>query len=52
MMDVTKGGSADTAGVKDNDRILEVNGENVEDATHEKVVEKVPKRGSQNKPYN
>lgn len=41
MMDVTSGGSADTAGAKENDRLVEINGENVEEANHEQAVEKV-----------
>ncbi|XP_041933783.1 Na(+)/H(+) exchange regulatory cofactor NHE-RF3 isoform X2 [Alosa sapidissima] len=46
MMDVSRGGSADTAGVKENDRLVEVNGENVENSNHEQVVEKVKASGS------
>lgn len=41
MMDVTSGGSADTAGVKEKDRLVEVNGENVEDVNHDQIVQKV-----------
>lgn len=41
MMDVTSGGSADIAGAKDKDRLVEVNGENVEDASHDQIVQKV-----------
>lgn len=40
-MDVTSGGSADTAGIKEKDRIVEVNGENVEDVGHDQIVQKV-----------
>lgn len=46
MMDVISGGSADTAGVKENDRLIEVNGENVETASHEQIVDKVRVSGS------
>lgn len=41
MTDVTASGVADRAGVKVNDRLQEVNGENVDDCTHEEIVEKV-----------
>lgn len=45
MTDITPQGVAMKAGVLADDHLIEVNGENVEDATHEKVVEKVcPKR--------
>lgn len=45
LTDVTPQGVAMKAGVLANDHLIEVNGENVEDATHEEVVEKVcPKR--------
>lgn len=46
MTEVIPGGTADRAGVKFNDRLLEVNGENVEDATHDQVVEKIKMAGS------
>lgn len=39
------GGVADKAGVKLNDRLLEVNGENVEDFTHDQVVDKIKLAG-------
>lgn len=41
MMHVVPGGVADMAGVRENDRIVEINGENVNDATHDQVVGKV-----------
>ncbi|KAG7502017.1 Na(+)/H(+) exchange regulatory cofactor NHE-RF3 [Solea senegalensis] len=46
MTEVTPGGVADGAWVKDNDRVLEVNGENVEACTHEEVVDIVRLAGS------
>lgn len=41
MTDVAPQGVAMRAGVLADDHLIEVNGENVEDATHEEVVEKV-----------
>lgn len=41
MTDVVPGGLADRAGVRLNDRLLEVNGESVENSTHEQVVDKI-----------
>lgn len=41
MTDITPQGVAMKAGVLADDHLIEVNGENVEDATHEEVVEKV-----------
>ncbi|XP_040913611.1 Na(+)/H(+) exchange regulatory cofactor NHE-RF3 [Toxotes jaculatrix] len=46
ITEVTPGGMADGAGVKVNDRLLEVNGENIEDCTHEQVVDKIKLAGS------
>ncbi|CAG5865703.1 unnamed protein product, partial [Menidia menidia] len=46
MTDVTSGGVAHKAGVRDNDRLLEINGENVEDHTHDRVVAKIRQLGS------
>ncbi|KAJ8409944.1 hypothetical protein AAFF_G00209850 [Aldrovandia affinis] len=46
MTDVTPAGVAEKAGVKVKDRVLEVNGVNTEDATHEQIVEKVKASGS------
>lgn len=39
--EVTPGLVAHRAGVQLNDRLLEINGENVEDASHDQVVEKI-----------
>ncbi|XP_043858323.1 Na(+)/H(+) exchange regulatory cofactor NHE-RF3 isoform X2 [Dromiciops gliroides] len=47
MTDLTPQGVASKAGVQSEDRLIEVNGENVENASHEEVVEKVKKSGSQ-----
>lgn len=41
MTEVTSGGVADQAGVKGGDRVVEINGENVESATHDQIVQKV-----------
>lgn len=41
MTDVIAGGIADNAGVKADDRVVEINGENVERATHDQTVAKV-----------
>ncbi|CAL8322433.1 unnamed protein product [Merluccius merluccius] len=46
MTQVSPGGVAAQAGVKTNDRLLQVNGDDVEDATHEQVVEKIKQAGS------
>ncbi|CAL8268489.1 unnamed protein product [Lota lota] len=46
MTQVASGGVAEQAGVKMNDRLLEVNGDNVAGATHEQVVEKIKLAGS------
>lgn len=46
MTEVMSGNVADRAGVKVNDRLLEVNGENVEDSTHDQVVDKIKQGGS------
>ncbi|XP_041739144.2 Na(+)/H(+) exchange regulatory cofactor NHE-RF3-like [Coregonus clupeaformis] len=45
MAEVTPGGVAERAGVKANDRLIEVNGENMENATHDQIVEKVKASG-------
>ncbi|XP_076803328.1 sorting nexin-27-like [Clavelina lepadiformis] len=42
---ILEGGSAEKAGVKPGDRILEVNGENVEGATHRQVVDLIKAGG-------
>ena len=44
---VLEGGPADLAGVKDGDRILEVNGEYVQGVTHQKVVEMIQNNENQ-----
>lgn len=46
MTDVTPQGVAMKAGVLNDDHLIEVNGENVENASHEEVVEKVKKSGN------
>ncbi|XP_037357226.1 Na(+)/H(+) exchange regulatory cofactor NHE-RF3 isoform X2 [Talpa occidentalis] len=46
MEDITPQGVAMRAGVLADDHVIEVNGENVENASHEEVVEKVKKAGS------
>ncbi|XP_017326324.2 Na(+)/H(+) exchange regulatory cofactor NHE-RF3 [Ictalurus punctatus] len=46
MTDVIVGGTADNAGVKAGDRIVEINGENVEGATHEQTVGMVKTAGN------
>ncbi|XP_053448124.1 Na(+)/H(+) exchange regulatory cofactor NHE-RF3 isoform X2 [Nycticebus coucang] len=46
LTDITPQGVAMKAGVLADDHVIEVNGENVEDASHEEVVEKVKKSGS------
>lgn len=46
MTEVIPGGVAYRAGVKVNDRLLEVNGESVEGSTHEQVVDKIKLAGS------
>lgn len=44
IVDVIPSGVAEKAGAKSSDRVLEVNGENVEDATHEQIAEKVRRK--------
>ncbi|XP_077012019.1 Na(+)/H(+) exchange regulatory cofactor NHE-RF3 isoform X2 [Tamandua tetradactyla] len=46
MTDVLPQGVAERAGVLADDRLIEVNGENVENASHEDVVAKVKKSGN------
>ncbi|XP_070798773.1 Na(+)/H(+) exchange regulatory cofactor NHE-RF3 [Pituophis catenifer annectens] len=46
IVDLTPLGAAVKAGVQPNDRLIEINGENVENNTHEEVVEKVKKSGN------
>ena len=45
MTDVTSGGVAGKAGVRNKYRLLEINGENVENCKHDQVVEKIRKLG-------
>ncbi|XP_021511814.1 Na(+)/H(+) exchange regulatory cofactor NHE-RF3 [Meriones unguiculatus] len=45
LTDLTPQGVAKRAGVLEEDRLMEVNGENVEEASHEEVVDKVKKAG-------
>ncbi|XP_068185997.1 Na(+)/H(+) exchange regulatory cofactor NHE-RF3 isoform X2 [Antennarius striatus] len=45
VIDVLPGNVAHMAGVKVNDRLLEINGENVEDASHDQVVDKIKSSG-------
>lgn len=44
--EVVKDGVADVAGIKDNDILLEVNGVNVEDRSHDEVVEMIQRSGN------
>uniref|UniRef100_A0A8D0L8B6 PDZ domain containing 1 n=1 Tax=Sphenodon punctatus TaxID=8508 RepID=A0A8D0L8B6_SPHPU len=46
IIDLSPQGAATKAGMQQNDRLIEVNGENVENDTHEDVVEKVKKSGN------
>ncbi|KAK2839913.1 hypothetical protein Q5P01_013653 [Channa striata] len=46
MTEVIPGSVADKAGVKVNDRLLEINGENVEDFTHDEAVDKIRLAGT------
>ena len=46
MTDIKPQGVAMKAGVLADDHLIEVNGENVEDASHEEVVEKVYPKGA------
>uniref|UniRef100_A0A672K4G5 Na(+)/H(+) exchange regulatory cofactor NHE-RF3-like n=1 Tax=Sinocyclocheilus grahami TaxID=75366 RepID=A0A672K4G5_SINGR len=45
MTDVVSGGTADQAGVKLSDRIVEINSENVENLSHDQTVQKVKAAG-------
>ncbi|XP_042317078.1 Na(+)/H(+) exchange regulatory cofactor NHE-RF3 isoform X1 [Sceloporus undulatus] len=47
IIDVAPQGPAAKAGVQPNDRLIEINGENVENDSHEEVVEKVRRSGNQ-----
>lgn len=46
MTEVTPGGVANKAGVRIKDRLVEINGENIDNCTHEQVVEKIKQTGS------
>eukprot|EP00076_Gallus_gallus_P047087 XP_416669.4 Na(+)/H(+) exchange regulatory cofactor NHE-RF3 [Gallus gallus] len=46
IVDLASQGAAAKAGVQDKDRLIEINGKNVENDTHEEVVEKVKKSGN------
>ncbi|NXI71560.1 NHRF3 protein, partial [Anseranas semipalmata] len=46
IVDLSSQGAAAKAGVQNKDRLIEINGKNVENDTHEEVVEKVKKSGS------
>ncbi|XP_029981028.1 Na(+)/H(+) exchange regulatory cofactor NHE-RF3 [Sphaeramia orbicularis] len=46
MTEVIPGGVADRAGVRINDRLLEINGENLESATHDQAVDMIKSAGS------
>uniref|UniRef100_A0A669QUG2 PDZ domain containing 1 n=1 Tax=Phasianus colchicus TaxID=9054 RepID=A0A669QUG2_PHACC len=46
IVDLTSQGAAAKAGVQNKDRLIEINGKNVENDTHEEVVEKVKKSGN------
>ncbi|NWW96756.1 NHRF3 protein, partial [Rhynochetos jubatus] len=46
IVDLSSQGAAVKAGVQNNDRLIEINGKNVENDTHEEVVEKVKKSGN------
>ncbi|XP_043928063.1 Na(+)/H(+) exchange regulatory cofactor NHE-RF3 [Protopterus annectens] len=45
LVDVAQKKVADKAGVQENDHLIEVNGQNVETATHEQVVAKIKESG-------
>ncbi|XP_061735159.1 Na(+)/H(+) exchange regulatory cofactor NHE-RF3 isoform X1 [Nerophis ophidion] len=46
VTEVVPGSTSDRAGVKVNDRLVEINGENVESAGHEQVVDKIKTAGN------
>ncbi|XP_062430724.1 Na(+)/H(+) exchange regulatory cofactor NHE-RF3 [Rhea pennata] len=46
IVEVSPQGAAAKAGAQNNDRLIEINGKNVENDTHEEVVEKVKKSGN------
>lgn len=43
---VTPGGVAQNAGINVNDRVVEINGENIEGLSHQQVVDKITKAGN------
>ncbi|KAM4731766.1 LOW QUALITY PROTEIN: Na(+)/H(+) exchange regulatory cofactor NHE-RF3 [Anableps anableps] len=45
MTEVVSGSVAYSAGVRNEDRLIEVNGENIENSTHDEVVEKIRQGG-------
>ncbi|KAK7882489.1 hypothetical protein WMY93_028663 [Mugilogobius chulae] len=45
MTEVVPGGVADQAGVRPNDRLLEINGEDMDSSTHDQAVEKIKSAG-------
>lgn len=46
MTEVVPGSVADKGGIQVNDRLVEVNGENVEDHTHDQVADKIKLAGN------
>ncbi|KGL79296.1 Na(+)/H(+) exchange regulatory cofactor NHE-RF3, partial [Tinamus guttatus] len=46
IVEISSQGAAAKAGVKNNDRLIEINGKNVENNKHEEVVEKVKSSGN------
>lgn len=46
---IDAGSPADAGGLKDGDRIIEVNGENVEDDSHQQVIQRIKAGGDQTK---
>lgn len=46
MTEVTPGGTGHKAGIRPNDRLLEINGENIEGLSHTQVVAKIQQAGS------
>ncbi|NXI37948.1 NHRF3 protein, partial [Galbula dea] len=46
IVELSPQGAAAKAGVQNNDRLIEINGKNVENDTHEEVVDKVKKSGN------
>nr|XP_006639317.1 PREDICTED: Na(+)/H(+) exchange regulatory cofactor NHE-RF3 isoform X1 [Lepisosteus oculatus] len=46
MTDVNPSGAAEKAGIKNNDRLIELNGENIESCTHDQIATKVKDSGN------